>query len=159
MIKALQKGTQHPGMWIATLVQFCKLSSHQRKNDGSNLNSHWPKYSVVWQRLWESPHLCQTKYSERWMSKNMRKRTNAVLHGEVHVADCRSRCRCTSTSTTLTRTSRAKVSFQADGVLIMTVSSPCNDNNRWWPIKHQLERCLPSPGGIVFLWWLWWFWL
>ena len=37
------KGAQDPGLRITTLVQFCKLSSHWRMNDGSNLSSHWSK--------------------------------------------------------------------------------------------------------------------
>ena len=28
--------------YITTLGQFCKLSCHWRKNDGSNPSSHWP---------------------------------------------------------------------------------------------------------------------
>ena len=30
------KGAQDPGLRITILVQFCKLSSHWRMNDGSN---------------------------------------------------------------------------------------------------------------------------
>ena len=37
------KGAQDPGLRITTLVQFCKLLSHWRMNDGSNLSSHWSK--------------------------------------------------------------------------------------------------------------------
>ena len=41
------KGAQDPGLWITTLVQFCKFSSHWRMNDGSNLSSHWSKKCSV----------------------------------------------------------------------------------------------------------------
>ena len=54
--------------------------------------SHWSNVissligrNKIW--LWEDPRLCQTKYSELWMYKNMRKRNNVILHGEVHSVD------------------------------------------------------------------------
>ena len=51
------------------------------------LSPHW--WNVIWsligRELWESPSLCQTKYSGHWMY--MRKRSNVVLYCEPHGVD------------------------------------------------------------------------
>ena len=52
-------------------------------------SSHWLNVicSLIGRNKDGSQSLCQTKYSERWMQKNLRKQSNVVFHGEVHGVD------------------------------------------------------------------------
>ena len=57
------KGAQDLGLRISTLVQFRKLWSHWRKNDGSNLGSHWWKYC---RRICAKPSILSIQLTRRW---------------------------------------------------------------------------------------------
>ena len=52
-------------------------------------SSHWLNVicSLIGRNKDGSQSLCQTKYSERWMQKNLRKQSNVVFHGKVHGVD------------------------------------------------------------------------
>ena len=58
-----RKGAQDLGLRISTLVQFRKLWSHWRKNDGSNLGSHWWKYC---QRICAKLSILSIQITRRW---------------------------------------------------------------------------------------------
>ena len=74
--QSMCKGAQDSGLRMSTLVQFRKLWSHWRKNDGSNLGSHWWKYCL---RICAKPNI--------WNNKNMINWSIRELHGEVHEVD------------------------------------------------------------------------
>ena len=70
------QGAQDPGQRISTPIQFFKLWSHWRKNDGSNLGSLWWKYRLS---ICAKPNI--------WNNKNMINWSIRELHGEVHEVD------------------------------------------------------------------------
>ena len=61
--QSMCKGAQDSGLRMSTLVQFRKLWSHWRKNDGSNLGSHWWKYC---QRICAKLSILSIQITRRW---------------------------------------------------------------------------------------------